>query len=271
MSNSRRQLEDARSFGTVLTDRSADGTSVEAHSVHVMAFVALPIECSGLILDTGDILYDATAWWRWLVQLLGRMGLHSHFPTLYQVWKRDYLCDVNCGRRDYWATLREFLRSTGLSLGQIDEVLIASQPKQRHFQESMRPLPGVKSTLARLASMGMPMGVLSNAPYSRQCVAKGLQTMGIHSYFRAVLSSSDLGLSACEEQCYHAAAEAMCISATELAFVGHDTDELAAAMTAGMRSIAFNYDPHARAHVFLERFDQLIQAVRPVPLHQRAG
>ena len=119
--------------------------------------------------------------------------------------------------------------------------------------------------------MGMPMGVLSNAPYSRQCVAEGLQTLGIHSYFRSVLSSSDLGLSACEQQCYHVAAEAMCISASELAFVGHDTDELAGAMTAGMRTIAFNYDPRAHADVFLERFDQLIQAVRPVPLRQRAG
>lgn len=31
----------------------------------------------GLLFDMGDVLYDATVWRRWLLQLLHKMGLHT--------------------------------------------------------------------------------------------------------------------------------------------------------------------------------------------------
>jgi phosphoglycolate phosphatase-like HAD superfamily hydrolase len=269
MSNQWGDLAVAQRLGSGMAQ--AQGPVGDAELLAVKSSVSLPLESAGLLFDTADVLFDATAWWHWLVQLLSRMGLRAHYPTLFRLWKHEYLSQVNCGRRNYWEAFQAFLHSAGLSRGQIEEVLIASEPKQRHFHSTMRLLPGVPWTLAQLASRGMPMGVLSYAHTSCQSVAEGLQKLGIGSYFRACLSSSELGFLPREGRGFRAAADAMHMAVTDLAFVGHDTDELAGARAAGMPTIAFNYDQDARADVFLDRFDQLMAVVRVKSTRRRAG
>ena len=49
----------------------------------------------------------------------------------------------------------------------------------------------------------------------------------------------------------------------EVVFVGHDAEELAGAAAAGMMTAAFNFDRHAQADVYLDRFDQLNSLLQP--------
>src|SRR3981081_3849051 len=54
----------------------------------------------GLVFDMDDVLYDATLWRRWLLQLLGRLGLKADYHTFYRTWDAEFLADVHRGRRE---------------------------------------------------------------------------------------------------------------------------------------------------------------------------
>ena len=80
------------------------------------------------------MLFDASLWRRWFLQLLSRMGLHTHYRAFYCVWERDYLTDVHCGRQDQWTALRDYLRSVGLEVPHIDEI-IAARPDLKDYRD----------------------------------------------------------------------------------------------------------------------------------------
>src|SRR5688572_21192831 len=69
---------------------------------------ALP-RVRGLVFDMGDVLYDATLWRRWLLQLLQRLGHLYSYREFYQVWDRDYLDLVHRGKREYREAFASFL------------------------------------------------------------------------------------------------------------------------------------------------------------------
>jgi FMN phosphatase YigB (HAD superfamily) len=248
----------------------AEGASTDSLPVVACSTIA-PVTCTGLLFDTGDVLFDQTAWWRWVVRLLWRLGKPVHYADLYRIWKQRFRSDVNCGRREYWDAFRALIRWVGLTAGQADELVLASQFKRRQFHDSIIPLPGVLSTLAQLAARGTPLGVLCNASDSCACVAGGLHRLGMDAYFQTVLSTVELGVCLVDRQAYDAAAERMGLEVSQIAFVGHDAEELAGAAGAGLRTIAFNNDCDARADVYLDRFDQLVQAVHVASSRRQAG
>lgn len=219
------------------------------------------LQIAGLLFDMGDVLYDATAWRRWLLQLLARMGLHTHYQIFFRVWEREYLDQVHRGEREYWEALRSFLNSVGLTTGQIDEVCAASHASQRELDDVVRPLPGVSATLAQLATRDMRLGVLCNAPQPADGVARRLESLGLKGYFSTIISSFDIGYTKPDPASYQAAISAIGLPADQVAFVGHDSAELDGATAVGMRTIAFNHDCGAVADISVERFEQISQVI----------
>lgn len=215
----------------------------------------------GLLFDMGDVLYDATGWRRWLLQLLARMGLHTHYRTLYHIWDDDFLADVHRGRREYQEAFQTFLLSVGLSRGQIDEVQAASLARKRDLEANARPLPGVRATVARLAADGAMLGVLCDSELDSDGVRAQLGRLGLGGYFSTVLSSIDLEYTKPSPVCYRAALGAMEMEAEDVVFVGHDGAELAGARAMGMETVAFNYEPGAVADHYLTRFEELLDVV----------
>ena len=225
----------------------------------------------GLILGMENVLYDATAWYRWLLQLLARMGLHTRYRAFDCLWRQDYFADVCCGRRDFWEALRAMLLSAGLSPGQIDEVVAAGHSRHRELDRTARALPGVVATVMRLDALGLPMAVVSNCPCSGERLEAVLDGLGLGGRFQAVVSSADLGRVKPDPTAYQAALFAMGLEADQVAFVGHDAAELAGAADLGMRTVAFNHEHDALADVYLDRFDQLSGVVEHRSLHLLAG
>jgi HAD superfamily hydrolase (TIGR01509 family) len=209
----------------------------------------------------GDVLYDATAWRRWLVKLLARMGLQTHYRGFYQVWDHDYLDEVHRGRRDYHEAFRTFLRSAGLSRGQVDEVEAASHARKRELETGARPLPGVRPTLKLLSEAGLVLAVLSDSESPADQLRQRLARLGLAQYFGPVVSSVELGRTKPDSFCYRSAVAAMNLPAEQVAFVGHDAGELRGARRAALRTIAFNFDPEAVADYYLDRFEQLLPLV----------
>ena len=118
----------------------------------------LPRPVRGVLLDMCGVLYDNTVWRRWLLRLLTKLGLHTSYHAFFRVLDRDFLAEVHCGKRRFDEAFRAFLRSAGLSRGQIDEVEAACQARRRQWEAGARTLPGVKNTLGRLAKSGFALG-----------------------------------------------------------------------------------------------------------------
>ncbi len=225
----------------------------------------------GLMFDMGDVLFDDTLWRRWLFQLLNRMGLHTHYQAFFRVWDCEYLDEVHRGRRDYWDAMREFLASSGLTSPQADEVIAAGQARRRQIYQDIRPLPGVVAATAKLNAMGVPMAVLSNAPWPGERQSQLLDRLGLAGRFQPVLSSFDLGLTKPSPEAYCAAVEEMGFATEQIAFVGHHAAELEGARASGMPTIAVNHDDNAVADIYLEHIQQLPSAARFNPPRMLAG
>lgn len=221
----------------------------------------------GLLFDMGDVLYDATLWRRWLLQLLARMGIHAAYRDFYRVWDRDYLPAVHRGEREYHDAFCAFLHAQGLARGVIEEIEAASQARRRELIATLRPLPGVRPTLGQLQASGLVLGVLSDTERPASELRVLLDKLGIEHCFATVVSSVELKQTKPAAVSYQTALTAMQLTAEDVAFVGHDADELSGAAAIGMPTIAFNYEPNVTADVFLERFEDLLDLIDcPAPL-----
>ena len=225
----------------------------------------------GLLFDMGNVLYDDTVWRRWVLKLLSHLGLHTNYHCFFRIWDRDYLNDVHRGRREFCEAFEAFLLSAGLSRGQIDEVEAACRTRRHQLEAGARPLPGVKTTLKLLHRSNLTLGVLSNSEHSAHALRQWLQRFAVGELFTTVVSSIDLRRIMPDPACYLTAVKAMKLPAEQVAFVGHDTAELAGAAAVGMPAIAFNFDTDARADVYLTRFEELLEVIATQPPLAAAG
>jgi FMN phosphatase YigB (HAD superfamily) len=219
----------------------------------------------GLLFDACNILYDDTAWRRWLLRVLRRLGMETSHRSFFRVWDRDYLDDVHRGQRPFCEALRAFLLSVGLSPAQIDEVEAACHAR-RHTEASVRPLTGVPGTIRRLRESGMVLAVACNSEDPALILRQRLDRLGLGHLLTTVVSSVDLAQTMPEAGCYEAALAGMKLPAHRVAFVGHDAGQLAGAARLGMPTIAFNCDADALADVYLQRFENLLELVVSRPL-----
>ena len=225
----------------------------------------LRLPVAGLLLDTGGVLYDETTWRRWLMRLFGQLGIHTEYHGFFQQWDREFQGAVHRGECSFCDAFRSVLRSVGFTPAQTDEVEAACRAQRRKLDAEPRPLPGVKSTLARLSQSGYVLATLSNSEHTAGVLRERLANLGLENVFTAVVSSFDLGCTKPDPRSYSAALEGMKLSAPQVAFLGHDTAELAGAAAVGMATIAFNFEPDARADVFIARFEELADVLRRRP------
>lgn len=231
----------------------------------------LPRPVRGVLFDGCNVLYDNTVWRRWVLQVLARLGLHTTYRSFFRLWDRDYLPDVHRGQQTFCDAFGSLLRSAGLSLGQIDEVKAACHARRRDLQANARPLPGVKSTLTRLSQAGFLLGAIVESEQSSETHRERLNRFAVGQLFATVISSFDIKQTMPEPICYLTVLEALGLPADQVAFVGHDSAQLAGATAVGMPTIAFNYDADAEADVYLGRFEELIDAVGGRPTLAAAG
>lgn len=218
-------------------------------------------QIAGLLFDAGDVLYDATPGRRRLLRVLGQLGLHAQYPYFFRIWERNFLQDVYCGRRTYGEAFKAMLLSFGFSDPQIDEVAAATNIKRRTLEEPDRLLPGVRETLGRRELAGLSLGVLTNATMPSVEIERQLAALGLAGRFRWIFSSVDLGIALPRREAYTAAVEAMGLAPDQVAFVGHDSGELAGAAKAGLTTVALNHEHGAVASVYLENFHQLASII----------
>ena len=228
-----------------------------------------PIE--GLLLDSCNILYDATGWRRWTLQVLRRLGLHTHYRSLFHVWEKDYLRAVHRGECEMCVAFRTFLEALGLRRGQIEEVATTCQARRLRWEEEIRLLPGVKSTLRQIAATGIPLAVVADTEYSGAQFREQLENLGLRDMLAAVITSRDLGCTKPDPHCYETALKTLHLHAQQTAFVGHDAEELEGAAALGMQTIAFNTSHEVHADILLTQFAGLSDLVHRPCSRNMAG
>ena len=231
--------------------------------------LAAPV--AGALFDMGGVLYDDTVWRRWLLRLLSQLGLHTHYRSFFRVWDREYLVRVQRGESSFVEVFRNFLLAVGLRQAQIDEVEAACQARRRDQESQIRALPGVKSTLSRLRQAGMVLAALTNSEYAAEILAQRLERIGLGSLFTVVVSSFDLSRTKPDPLCYQTVLRGMRMAAADVAFVGHDTEELLGATAVGMPTVAVNFDHDAQADAFVARFEQLLEVLEVRRPYAAAG
>lgn len=216
---------------------------------------------AGLLLDVAGVLYDDTIWSRWLFKLLTRIGLHTNYIPFFRVWEREFGPRIKRGEFDYWQALGAFLRSAGLSKGQIDEVEAAGHARQREFETNLLPLPGVVHSLTRLQRMGIQLTILSGGHLTAAQLADRLSRLGLARFVGTVLTEMELNQARPNESCFDVAVAVSGLPREQLCYVGRSAPALAGATVAGLRTVAVNYDEDAEADVFLGHFEQLLDSL----------
>lgn len=106
----------------------------------------------------------------------------------------------------------------------------------------IRLYPGVLTTLARLRALGIGAGVITNTFQSAAEKWSWFERHGIAPYLERIISSIEVGVAKPDPAIYRLYVEACGLSPAEVAFVGHDRNELLGAERAGLVCLAFRPD-----------------------------
>ena len=225
---------------------------------HLLAPAPLaPASTKALLFELTDVLYESTVWRRWLLRLLARMGLHTNYQSFFENWDRQFLSEINSGRRTMREALAAFLLENGLAPTLVEEIVSAAGAQHKAIEAEPRLLPGVAATLAQLAASGLPLAVSADTDQTADQVRAKLQKLGVAGQFRQVISSRDLRSAKPEPVCYLAAVTALGLTPHTVVFVGCRPTHLAGASAVGLTTVSVG--GAADADHRLARFDQLLQ------------
>ena len=102
--------------------------------------------------------------------------------------------------------------------------------------------PGVLSTLARLRQLGISVGVITNTFQSAAEKWRWFTEYGLAPYLDRIIASSEVGLVKPDPAIYRLYVTECGLCPEEVAFVGHDLEELEGARRAGLLALAFRPD-----------------------------
>jgi HAD superfamily hydrolase (TIGR01509 family) len=214
-----------------------------------------------VLFDVEDVLYDASAWNRWLAQIFGRLASKPIEEEFSRLWREQFLPQVHCGDQDFHAALAACLEVVGLAAAHVEEIVAASRAQRRRQENALRTFPGVRSTLGRLQGAGIGRAILTNADRTAAALRAELGPIGLEGSFDVVLTSLDLHASLPDEACYRQAVAAMNVSPYETLFVSHDPRDLHGAQAAGLVTVAFNARQITASCAQIDRFEELLELV----------
>ncbi len=214
---------------------------------------------AAVIFDMGDVFFDATIWRRSLTQHLQQLGVDIDYPELCRRWE-EKLVEVYVGRREYWATFRQFVAELRPEEHAVEETLAFARRKAAGI-EKRTLFEGVAETLAGLKKRGLKLAVLSDTESREPGVRRRLTELDVAHHFDAVVTSRDIGHVKPQPQAFEATLLRLGTTAAETLFVGHDEDELQGAMRVGLTAVAYNHEPGVPCDHAITHFCELLELV----------
>ncbi len=217
-----------------------------------------------LIFDVEDILFEATAWYRWLARILARLEPPLSENDFARPWQNDFLPRVYRGEQAFFPAFAACLTACGLSAATVEEIVAAGRAERRRQNSTLRPLPGVRATLARLKAAEISLAVLANLDRTGSALASDLARLRLDGLFCCLITSQDMRACLPESGCYAQALNSLQVAAGEALFIGNNPCQLAGAQSAGLAVAALNAQQTVEGMTQLERFERLLDIALPV-------
>ncbi len=251
--------------------RSLDGKPSSANRDQpVFMRVTIPLDVKAIVL-ADEVLYDTTAWWRWLAQRLSRLDMSVTLEMLYPKWRTEFLPDVREGKRDRWAALNELLTTIGLNRAQAIEVIASSKAPYRRMYGDVHPLPGTVETLTRLANQRIRLVLLRQSRDSLDDLNRTLQQWGVRQDFDFVIDGPPESNLDSQAEFFAGICRLLELPATSVAFVGRDESELSAASAIGFTTIDCEGNAGQHTDLSITRIASLIGIVQQLPKMRQAA
>ncbi len=127
--------------------------------------------------------------------------------------------------------------------------------------ENVHYFRGVRNTLKSLKNKRLYLGVVTDTAHPLYVKIRKLEGGGFGDLWDSIISSREVGVQKPDAVIYELALKQLGIRAEQAVFVGHNADELKGARDIGMKTIAFNQEPGARADHYIRKFSDLIDLV----------
>ncbi len=125
--------------------------------------------------------------------------------------------------------------------------------------ETVEFFEGVPQTLLALKRAGFLLGIVTDTANSISTKLNWFDQGGFVHVWDSIISSNELGTRKPDPAMYHAAMDQLGVNPCNTLFVGHKESELKGAREVGMKTVAFNFDPDAKADVFIRSFPDLLK------------
>ena len=217
-----------------------------------------------IFFDANGVIYYRCEQNRYLKDFLlkNKLALPSGDMLSAQTEKiHDAALKGQVPQEDYWNAILEACGVKDLSLLKKGRAAI----KKDH--ENIVLFPMVKVTLDSLKERGFLVGIVTDAGVSKSTKLAWFKKQGLDIAWDAYANSMDLKTRKPDLYMFEAALEEAGVTADETVFVGHDARELNGARRAGLRTIAFNFDPDVEADYFVDKFEDLLT----LPFLSQAG
>ena len=217
-----------------------------------------------IFFDANGVIYYRCEQNRYLKDFLlkNKLALPSGDMLSAQTEKiHDAALKGQVPQEDYWNAILEACGVKDLSLLKKGRAAI----KKDHKNIVLFPM--VKVTLDSLKERGFLVGIVTDAGVSKSTKLAWFKKQGLDIAWDAYANSMDLKTRKPDLYMFEAALEEAGVTADETVFVGHDARELNGARRAGLRTIAFNYDPDVEADYFVDKFEDLLT----LPFLSQAG
>lgn len=218
-----------------------------------------------IILDMGDILYDATKWRKWLYQYLKKKKEQFlKYQGFIKLWDEKFLNHVHRGEIEYTEAFNQFLKCLKFNEKEIKLLNKVIWIKKKEIEMKIKPFSGVRFTLKKLKEMGKIICILTDSESNEISIRRGIlkEKLHINQYIDYVVSSIDIKSRKPEKVTYLYCVEKSLSQIKNTIFVGHDQDELDGAKDTGIRTVAFNYIDDVNADYKIKNFKDLLDILR---------
>jgi putative hydrolase of the HAD superfamily len=112
-------------------------------------------------------------------------------------------------------------------------------------------------TLKLIKARGLYLGIITDTAHPLHFKLSKLECGGIGNLWDSIIPSSEVGVQKPDPAIYRLALAQLGIEADQAVFVGHKSSELEGAHNSGITTVAYNYEPGARADIYIKQFSDL--------------
>ena len=224
----------------------------------------------GWIFQLGGVLYDGTAWRRWLLGHLKKRGLHTHYRLFFRHWDLEYIPRIECGELSFQDAIENVLVRAGMPVAHIHEITPALRSKRKSLLAQERPLAGVANLLNALQAAGHRLALWSVEPCDQESIYEKATRLGLEHFFDFIAQADNAGHGHVPDRLLASTLQALRVAHPQIAFVGNTPEYLRLARMVGLQTVGVGTESIEQTDWQLQGVVQL-QELLQAPQRRMAG